>query len=151
MLKISKLTDYGTVILSFLALQPEKVLSASRIAKDVSLTLPTVSKLLKILGEAKLVTSVRGTGGGYRLGPKPETITLAQVVTALEGNIAMTECCSTESHCVLDSLCAVKDNWQIINKTILSALAEFTLHDMIRPLSVKQLPTLRGIPIKVKG
>ena len=150
MLRISKLTDYATVILSFLALSPDQVVSAVHIAREVHLSAPTVMKILKILGEARLVTSFRGTGGGYQLARPVEKITLAQVVFAIEGHLAMTECCSTETTCAIDSLCALKDNWKMINKIILTALDGVTLKDMLRPLSGHAL-TLKGIPIQVKG
>lgn len=146
MLRISKLTDYAMVILSFLATDPLLIASASTIAEKVHLTVPTVSKLLKILTEKGLVKSFRGTGGGYQLAKPASEITVAEVVTAVEGHVAMTECCSKNGNCVIDSLCALKENWQIINRVIWNALADLTLQNMIEPLSKA---TLRGIPIKV--
>jgi FeS assembly SUF system regulator len=148
MLRISKLTDYATVIMSYLALQPATVASAVEIARQVHISLPTVSKILKILAETGLVTSFRGTGGGYRLGRLASEITVAQVVMAIEGKLALTECCLSEKHCLLDSLCSIKENWKVINKIILTALAGLTLHDMMQPLAAHSL-TLKGIPIKV--
>ena len=150
MLRISKLTDYATVILSFLAQEPKRMASAAQIANSVHLGPPTVSKILKILGEAKLVISFRGTGGGYQLARDAEHITVAAVVSALEGQLAMTECCAIDNACALDSLCSIKDNWKVINKIILTALAGITLKDMMQPLTNHAL-TLKGIPIKVKG
>jgi FeS assembly SUF system regulator len=150
MLRISKLTDYAIVILSFLALDPIRVASATQIAEAVHLTSPTVSKLLKILLEAGLVKSYRGTGGGYQLAKSANHITLAEIVSAIEGNLAMTECCAPANNCAIDSLCAIKENWQVINNVILTALGGLTLHDMTRPLHGHPL-MLRGIPIKVIG
>lgn len=147
MLRISKLTDYATVIMSYLALDPNNVLSASRIARAIHLSAPTVSKILKILSEAGLVISFRGTGGGYRLARSSKEITLADVVSAIEGDLAITECCASNSTCALDSLCGIKDNWQIINKIILTTLAGLTVHDMTQSLTGRML---RGIPINVK-
>ena len=146
MLRISKLTDYATVILSFLALDPMRIASATAIAQAVHLSVPTVSKLLKILLEAKVVRSFRGTGGGYQLAKPAGEITIAEIVTAVEGHLAMTECCSPTSACAIHSLCGIKDNWQMINKIILTALAGFTLNDMTQPQQ-----KLRGIPVKVVG
>ncbi len=150
MLRISKLTDYATVILSFLALDAARIASATAIAEAVHLSVPTVSKLLKILLEARLVHSFRGTGGGYQLAKPAEHITIAEIVTAVEGHLAMTECCAPAGACAIHSLCGIKENWQIINKIILTALAGLTLQDMIRPLSKHPL-TLKGIPVKVVG
>src|SRR5579883_713342 len=148
MLKISKLTDYATVIMSFLALKPEMIFSAPHIAKSVHLKAPTVSKLLKILCEAELVKSHRGTGGGYQLAKSTAEITLAEVVSAIEGKLAMTECCSPHNSCSLDALCGIKDNWKTINNIILQALGQVTLSDMSKSLTNHPL-TLRGIPVRV--
>lgn len=149
MLRISKLTDYATVIMSYLALEPLKVMSASCIAKAIHLGVPTVSKLLKILLESGLVSSVRGIGGGYQLARPAKEITLAEVVSAVEGGFAMTECCTQDSLCALDSLCSIKDNWQVINKVIMTALSGLTLSDMTKPISQHSM-TLRGIPVKIQ-
>jgi FeS assembly SUF system regulator len=148
MLRVSKLTDYATVIMSYLALTPKTVVSAAQIAQEIHINLPTVSKILKILSEAGLVISFRGAGGGYQLARPITEITVAEVVTAIEGKLAMTECCINENICALDSLCSLKDNWKIINKMILTALAGLTLQDMMMPLAAQSL-TLKGIPIKV--
>lgn len=148
MFQINKLTDYATIILSFLALNPEKKFSANCIAEKTSLTMPTTSKLLKLLAKYKLVTSFRGIDGGYQLARSSKKMTLADVIIAIEGNTAITECCITNS-CTLNALCAVKDNWQFINKKIIAALASITIHDMIRPLAQHSI-ALRGIPIMVK-
>jgi FeS assembly SUF system regulator len=148
MLRISKLTDYATIIMSFLALTPAAIASAFEVAQATHLSLPTVSKILKMLCEARLVTSFRGTGGGYQLARAASDINVAQIVTAIEGTFALTECCKTDNGCVIDSLCSTKDNWKVINKIILTALAGVTLKDMMLPLSAHLL-TLKGIPIKV--
>ncbi len=132
MLRISKLTDYATIILSYMAMNPEKIASATVIAKACHLGVPTVSKILKILSEAEILKGFRGTEGGYQLARPVKEITIAEIVFAIEGKVAVTECCSGTG-CALDSLCAVKENWQLINKVIMNALAEVTLNDMIRP------------------
>lgn len=148
MLQISKLTDYAILILSRLVLNVERVTSAAWLAQELRLALPTVSKLLKILTEAGLVISFRGQAGGYQLARSPADITVADVVSAIEGKLAITECCAPGNSCVLDSVCAVKENWRLINKMIFSVLAGITLHDMIRPLARH---ALRGIPVVVTG
>lgn len=141
MLRISKLTDYATVILTFLALQPSQIISAAVITKACRLSLPTVRKLLKILAEAGLVIAFRGTEGGYQLARSITEITIADVVIAIEGKLAITECCLS-THCSLDAWCAVKENWKHINKMILNTLAGVKLSDMIRPL-----PIIRSLQI----
>lgn len=140
------MTDYATIILSYLALDSLKTLSATVIATACHLNVPTVSKILKILSEARLVKSFRGTTGGYQLARDIKEITLADIMFAIEGEVAITECCST-TRCALDSLCAVKENWQVINKVIINALAGVSLSDMIRP-QLGQAMVLHGIPVK---
>ena len=148
MLRISKLADYATLIMSYLALHSNQIFSAVAIAKQIHLAVPTVSKILKILAEAKLVISQRGAAGGYKIARSAEDITVAELVSAIEGYPSLTECCSS-SACALDSLCAIKDNWKMINKVMMSALASLTLQDMLQPL-VRHPLTLRGISIKVQ-
>jgi FeS assembly SUF system regulator len=151
MLKISKLADYAILIVSYMAQQTEQVLSAKQIATGIHIGLPTVSKVLKLLGAAQIVISYRGIVGGYQLAQATDQITLAQIVTAIEGQVAMTECCSTDTLCVLDAICAIKENWKTINKIILTALGSLTLADMMKPLNGVDGLTLKGIPITVQG
>lgn len=131
MLRISKLADYATLILSHLAQDTERLCSASLLSKSLGLSLPVVSKILKILGQAGLVTSVRGVDGGYRLARPAHEISLAAVVSAIEGKPAVTECCSPNGSCALDSSCMTKKNWQVINRVIYSTLQKVTLRDMM--------------------
>jgi FeS assembly SUF system regulator len=150
MLRISKLTDYATIIVSFMARASLGIISAASIARETRLALPTVSKILKKLSHAGLIISSRGTGGGYRLAHTAEKIRVVQILVAMEGPVAMTECCATTSACQLDPLCAVKDNWKAINHYILTALGSLTLQDMLQPLTAQSLK-LKGIPVTVKG
>ncbi len=150
MLQISKLTDYAFIILSHMAFDKERVISAAWIAQKTHVSLPTVSKLLKILAEKGLVISFRGQGGGYQLAKNATDLTVADIVAAIEGKLGMTECCTSENACALDSHCTIKENWQIVNKMIHSVLAGLTLHDMIRPLA-RNAMALRGIPVIVEG
>ncbi len=149
MLRISKLTDYATLIMSYLALHPAQVFSATTIAKEIHLPVPTVSKILKILSEAKLVVSQRGIAGGYRMARSAKEITIAELITAIEGHPALTECCNAINSCALDSLCVIKENWKAINKMMVSIVSNLTLNDMLHPLAKHPL-SLRGIPIKVQ-
>ena len=132
MVRISKLADYATLIMSHLAQDAAKLCSASLLAKSVGLSLPVVSKILKILGQAGLVNSVRGIEGGYRLAKPAQEITLAAVISAIEGKMAMTECCSQKSVCVLDSSCITKNYWKSINHVIYATLERVTIQDLRR-------------------
>jgi FeS assembly SUF system regulator len=121
MLRISKLADYSTVIVSALALEPKRLYSAKALADQVHIAVPTVSKLLKLMLNAGIVSSVRGVGGGYQLAAAPRDITIAQVVAAIEGKPALTECSLHAGSCVQDSVCAIKSNWRMINQIVISA------------------------------
>lgn len=132
MLRISKLTDYGTVVLAELARGNKAFVSAADIAGTTGLGLPTVSKLLKALARAGLVTSSRGSRGGYRLARAPEAISAANVIDALEGPVSITECSAHDSHCDIESLCRVGSAWQRINVGIRRALDEISLSDLLR-------------------
>lgn len=139
MLRLSKLADYGTVIMNCLAKDPSTMLSAREIAQKVHLALPTASKILKKLVAAKLVTSTRGAEGGYLLSRHPDEITVAEVITALEGQPALTECNAIAKKCSKEAVCGIRDNWRLINKVIFTALNSLTLTDMANPLALHPL------------
>lgn len=132
MLRISKLTDYGTVVLAELARGEAGPVSAADIAGRTGLALPTVSKLLKMLARAGLVSSVRGPRGGYRLAREPGRISAAAVIDALEGPVSITECSTHGSQCDIEAVCRVGGTWQRINLAIHSALDEISLADLLR-------------------
>jgi FeS assembly SUF system regulator len=132
MLRVSKLTDYATVVMTCLA-AGDGVMSAQALAERARLELPTVSKLLKQLAQAELVASTRGINGGYRLARAPDRITIADVVTAMEGPIGMTECSAHAGLCGHEPHCGVRVNWQRISQAIAGALASVTIADMLHP------------------
>jgi FeS assembly SUF system regulator len=127
MLRISKLTDYATVILADLCSGPTRLHTAMEVATRTRLALPTVSKLLKELQRAGLVTSTRGAHGGYRLARPPEAISAAAILDALEGPVAITECSAKDSHCGIEHVCRVGRSWQRISGAIRRALSDITL------------------------
>ena len=133
MFRISRLTDYGTLILVYLAEQEGRLCSASEVAAGTHVAQPTVQKLLKVLARTGLVDSVRGADGGYRLSRSPRLINAAQILDALEGPVAITECSTNESQCELEALCHVGSAWQRINSALRVALAEISLADLGRP------------------
>ena len=103
MLRISKLTDYGTVILATLAGAPERRHTASEVAERTRLGVPTVSKLLKSFHRAGIVTSERGTRGGYQLARPAARISAAAIIDAIEGPVAITECSGNHSACDIET------------------------------------------------
>ncbi|HET9408621.1 MAG TPA: SUF system Fe-S cluster assembly regulator [Candidatus Sulfotelmatobacter sp.] len=143
MIRLGKLTDYGLVLMSQMARQPVTELHTARdLADACSLPLPTVSKLLKILLQNGLLASHRGIKGGYGLVRDPRMISIAEIISALEGPLALTEC-STDvvGMCDIESCCPIKDNQRVINRVIREALRDLMLSDLIRPM---QLSAFRG-------
>lgn len=132
MLRMSKLTDYGTLVLAQLASGDSQLSTSGAVAEATRLAPPTVSKVLKLLTHAGLVVSVRGAQGGYSLARPAETITAAEILDALEGPVALTECSSVGGCCDLESHCRVGAAWQKINHSIRKALESVTLADLQR-------------------
>lgn len=140
MFRMSKLTDYSTIVLGIMAKQPDTVLPTNSIVHMTHLPQPTVSKILKLLTKAGLLRSIRGTQGGYRLSHAPEAISIADVVQALEGPWAVTECSHRELHsCHIERTCEFRGHWQFISGILYSALANITLADLTATLNPLQL------------
>lgn len=133
MLRIAKLTDYATLLMVRLARQPAHCFSAPQLADELRLPLPTVAKLLKRLAQARLLTSVRGASGGYALALAPHAISVADVVNAIEGPVALTECARSQGNCTLEKGCAARANWQLISRAVRVALETVSLADMALP------------------
>jgi FeS assembly SUF system regulator len=130
MLRISRLTDYATVILASLA--GGGLASAADIAERTRIGLPTVSKLLKELQHAGLVVSVRGARGGYQLARPAGSINAAEIIDAVEGPVALTECAGGSGNCGIESTCLVGHGWQRISRAIRRALADVSLEELVR-------------------
>lgn len=145
MLRLSKLTDYATVILTYMAKSGTQQHAAMEIAEATGINLPTVSKILKILVKAGVVNSTRGAKGGYILARSPEMISVAAVISAMEGPIALTECSITHHDCDQASGCDVRGNWGLINQAINNTLEAITLADMVMPK--EQMPKVVEIPV----
>jgi len=150
MLRISKLTDYGTVVLGHLSKTRAERVSASEVAAATGIGLPTVSKLLKTLARAGLVTSTRGAQGGYQLAREAAAISAAQVIDALEGPVSITECSATDSHCDLEAVCNVGGAWQRINVAIRRALDDISLADLARANAPLPKFDFAGTPVHVE-
>lgn len=131
MFRLSKLADYGIVIMTNLARRPDRQLAAGEIAQESLIPQPTVSKILKMLTRAELLTSHRGAKGGYGLSRSSRAITVAEVITAIEGPIALTACIEEGSGgCDIKSLCPARANWQRINDAIRGALDGINIGEM---------------------
>src|SRR6185312_3119979 len=140
MLRISRLTDYATVILATLAGDPARVQTATALSEQTHIAAPTVSKLLKQLQRAGLVSSTRGLRGGYQLARPPSEISAAAILDALEGPLALTDCSAGHGQCEIEQTCRV---WQRLNQAIRRSLYEVTLAQLagIDPAQ-PQLPML---------
>ena len=134
MLRISKMTDYAVVLATHLA-TAEGPHAARDLAVQTQIPEPTASKVLKKLARAGVVVSQRGAKGGYTLARSPEQIGVDEVIEAIEGPIAVTECSdeTTDSLCEYETNCGVRANWQRINVAVQRALSEITLADMAFP------------------
>jgi FeS assembly SUF system regulator len=130
MLRISKLTDYATVILACLAREDGQRRSTADIARLSHLAVPTAGKLLKQLQRSGLVDSTRGLHGGYRLARPARQISAAAILDAMEGPLALTECATGHSQCDLQSTCSVGGSWQRINEAVRQSLHEITLAEL---------------------
>ena len=141
MLRISRLTDYATVILA--SLGGGGLASAADVALRTHIALPTVSKLLKELQHAGLVRSVRGAHGGYQLTRTAAEISAVDILDAVEGPVALTECASGAGHCDIEATCQVGPGWQRISLAIRRALADVPLEDLARRDAEFRAPDLR--------
>ena len=133
MLRVTKLTDYATVVLTVLAARPQVVLSAPDLAELAGLEAPTVAKVLKPLAQAGLVDGFRGANGGYRLARAAADISLVEIVEAMEGPLGMTECSLHAGQCGIEHSCGVRANWRRINDVVADVLREVTLAQMLAP------------------
>ncbi|MBV9523241.1 MAG: SUF system Fe-S cluster assembly regulator [Alphaproteobacteria bacterium] len=127
---LSKLADYGVIVATHLAGNPERQINAPVLAHETRLPQATVAKVLKGLAHAGIVTALRGAAGGYRLARPPTAISVAEVVAAIDGAIGMTQCSVHEPHCERLDFCPTRPHWQRINFAIGQALAAVTLAEM---------------------
>ena len=149
MLRLTRQSDYAIVLMTHFAAIPDKTVQNARdLAASANLPLPTVSKILKALARASLLVSHRGVKGGYSLARKPEGITVAEIIEALEGPIALMECTAGPGHCEKEPHCQVREPWVRINRAIHQTLERVTLDELVGAghgelplLEIQKLPT----------
>ncbi|GAB4189143.1 MAG: SUF system Fe-S cluster assembly regulator [Wenzhouxiangellaceae bacterium] len=139
MFRISKLADYATLVMSSMAQTSDVVYSAQQLAEVNHIETPTASKVLKLLAHAGLVESYRGAHGGYRLAHRPEDISVAQIVRAIEGSIGITECVAEPGSCGQEAVCRLRSNWQRVGSAIEQALESLSLAEMAAPMMDKPM------------
>ncbi|MHB8604454.1 MAG: SUF system Fe-S cluster assembly regulator [Thermoplasmatota archaeon] len=135
MFRISRLTDYGILLLTRMAREEGRpVHNARDLADEVHIPQPTVQKLLKRMTRAGFLASQRGVAGGYALARDPKTIKVSEIIAALEGPIALTLCSEGAGACTLEHGCSVGSNMRRINDAITHALDGIDLAEIARPL-----------------
>jgi FeS assembly SUF system regulator len=140
MLRISKMTDYAIMVMVELHASRSEILSAQALAEQSHLELPTVSKVLKLLVKTGLVDSYRGASGGYSLERNAKDISVAEIIAAIEGPIAMTECSVEEGLCAQEALCSLRGNWQRISIAVAKAMEGVSLAEMSQPVKPTAAP-----------
>ncbi|WP_027967032.1 SUF system Fe-S cluster assembly regulator [Halomonas halocynthiae] len=153
MLKLSRLTDYAAVVMAQIARHPEQSYTAAKLADAVGLPRPTVSKTLKMLVRARLLESRRGASGGYFLARPASHITAIDIITAIEGPVAMTECSQAQGECELADTCGVADNWQRVSLAVRGLLDSVTLAHLSDTAPIKlpvQLP-IQSVSLAVEA
>ncbi len=137
MIRLSKLTDYGILLMTQIARHPERPLHTARdLSAETQIPLPTVSKILKELSTGGLLLSHRGVKGGYSLARLPQEISVGQIITVLEGPIGVTECGGAPGACDMEPHCPMSANWRIISGALRQTLENLTLPDLIYPLQL---------------
>jgi len=134
-MRLTHLADYAVVLMTAAARRPAAArLSATELAAETGVPLPTAQKLMGLLAGAGLLSSVRGAGGGFALAKAAQDITLADIVEAVEGPIAMTVCSAHEgvSDCALDAHCRVKPHMGVVGTAVRGALGAVSLTELAR-------------------
>ncbi len=131
-MRLSNMADYAVVTMSAAARHCGGArVSATELADETGIALPTTQKLVSILGKAGLLRSTRGTGGGIQLARPAAAITLADIIEAIEGPIAMTSCVESGRHdCAMEGTCSVQPHWNIVNNAVRGALNDVALTDL---------------------
>jgi len=144
MLRLSRLADYGVMVMAHVAAAPAAVHTAEAAAAATGLPGPTVAKLLAKLGRAGLLVSQRGAKGGYSLQRPAAQIAVADIIAALDGPIALTQCSHNQpSTCDRENLCVSRRGINKINNAIRQALESVSLAELTRPNYDFMLPPVQ--------
>lgn len=136
MIKLSRLADYGVALLTRMAENTDRVHNALDLSVSTGLPTPTVSKVLATLARNGLLLSVRGAKGGYRLGRPPQGISVADIIIAIDGPIALTQCLEHSGGCDVEALCPSRRGWELINVAVSQALEKVSLADIESPMAM---------------
>ncbi|WP_156255420.1 SUF system Fe-S cluster assembly regulator [Sandarakinorhabdus oryzae] len=147
-MRLTNLADYAVVVMAAAAREPGAKLSAARVAELTAIPSPTVAKLMGTLARGGLLTASRGVSGGFTLARDPTAISVAQVVEAVDGPIALTSCAGGDVHdCAMEGHCAIRGHWGPINQAVRGALAAVTLADLVQPVAAAAPQHPASVPL----
>jgi len=149
MLRLTKLTDYGILLMTHMASSGQVRFSAAELADATHIPLPTVSKILQMLLHENMLASIRGAKGGYELTRPATKINIRDVINVFEGSIALTECNLEDGgSCEQHDVCSTSNNWKRINQAVRQVLQDISLADMTESDFVPTFRLQRGISIR---
>jgi FeS assembly SUF system regulator len=140
MLRLTNLADYAVVVLVQTAQTTDRRASATSVAAATGLPVPTVAKVAGLLARAGLVTAQRGGGGGFQLARETDAISVAQIIEAVDGPIALTHCVEGVVDCAIEGSCQMKAPWQVINRVLKDSLGSISLADLVRSTATSARP-----------
>jgi len=148
MLRLTKLTDYGILLMTHMATSSQARFSAAELSEATHIPLPTVSKILQMLLHEGMLNSIRGARGGYELTRPSNQINVRDVINVFEGSIALTECNLDDGGaCEQHDVCSTSNNWKRINQAVRQALGDISLADMGQQDFMPIFRLQRGIAI----
>ncbi len=147
MLRLTKLTDYGILLMTHMASSEQGRFTAGGLAEITRIPAPTVSKILQMLLHEGLLDSTRGAKGGYSLSRSPTDININEIIQVFEGSLALTECNLDSSSCDQHDVCSTSGNWKRINRAVGQALQDISLSDMTEQDFVPVFRLQRGIAL----
>lgn len=143
MIRLTNLADYAVVVMTVAAKSAERRLSAPEVALATGIPVPTVAKLMGTLARAGLLSASRGAGGGFQFCHAPGDVSIAAIIEAVDGPIALTQCQhsgGTANDCSIGTSCSVRGHWGPINRAVRDALAAVTLAELIQPAIREMVP-----------
>ena len=146
MLRLSRLADYGVVLMSQMAGSGEDLHNAQSMADATQLPLTTVSTVLSVLARAGLLTTMRGAKGGFKLARSARQISVAEIISALDGPVALTQCIERgPGACEVEGICSTRRGWKTINEAVQRALDGVSLAELVEPVSGSWVPEATAI------
>ncbi len=145
MLRISRFADYALLITNELC-KNNQLMTLEQLTETTKLNLPTVYKIMRALVKSQLAVSLRGVNGGYKTTKKAHQISIAEIIEAVDGPIALTDCTKGKAcQCVLEGQCQLKGNWQLVNQQVVKLLGSITIDMMNQPVNQKMKTGVHNI------